>query len=130
MAPSRTAALALLCSRALAFCWECPPGPQFTALEKAAQLVAGAGVQLAIETCVASNARTCTPLPPGDYRFPTSSRSYQLELRNLQRPPSSPLTLDLRGVTFWFTLGALAANATGPVGARSLHLYNCSNIAL
>jgi hypothetical protein len=117
--------LLLVCAaarRARAFCWECPPGPQFSAAEKAAQLRAGAQVLPAIEGCVAAGALACAPLAPGDYRFPLARRGYQLELRGLQRPPSRPLTLDLRGVTFWFTTGALAPPYRGPAGALLLHL--------
>jgi len=132
MAPVR-ALLGLLClslPRARAFCWSCPPGPQFSAVEKAAQLRAGAAVLPAIAACVASGARACAPLAPGDYRFAPSRAGYQLELRGLLRPAANPLALDLRGVTFWFTTSVLAPDARGPSGALLLHLYNCSNIAL
>ena len=124
-------ALALACVArcARAFCWDCPPGPQFSAAEKAAQLVAGATVLAAIEACVASDALSCAPLAPGDYRFPLARSGYQLELRGLRRPLSSPLALDLRGVTFWFTTNEMAPPFRGPAGAQLLHLYNCSNIA-
>ena len=123
--------LALAClSRTRAFCWDCPPGPQFSAAQKAAQLAAGAAVLPAIAACAAGGARTCAPLAPGDYRFPHTRTGYQLELRGLQRPLSNPLTLDLRGVTFWFTTSEMAPPFPGPTGALLLHLYNCSNIAL
>ena len=130
--PSLTTLLALACLvRARAFCWDCPPGPQFSPAEKALQLAAGAGVLPAIAACAAGGTRVCTPLPPGDYRFPPVRKGYQLELRDLHRPPSNPLALDLRGVTFWFTTGALAGPPfRGPAGALLLHLYNCSNLAL
>ena len=130
--PLLALALALACclARARAFCWECPPGPQFSAAQKAAQLAAGAAVLPAIAACVASGARACAPLAPGDYRFPLSRQGYQLELRGLRRPPSNPLTLDLRGVTFWFTTGQMSPPYRGPAGALLLHLYNCSNLVL
>jgi hypothetical protein len=120
----------IILPRAQSFCWSCPPGPQFSAAAKQQQLAMGAGVLPAIEACVASGARTCSPLPPGDYRFPLVRTGYQLELRGLRRPASNPLTLDLRGVTFWFTMAGLSPSARGPAGALSLHLYNCSNLVI
>ena len=53
-----------------------------------------------------------------------------MELRNLTRPSSNPLTLDLQGVTFWFTTPMMAPPFHGTPGAMLLHLYNCSNIAI
>jgi hypothetical protein len=116
--------------RALSFCWACPPGPQFSAAEKEQQLAAGKTVLPAIAACVASGAPTCTPLTPGDYRFPLVRTGFQLELRGLRRPASNPLTLDFRGVTFWFTMAELSPSARGPAGALSLHLYNGSNLVI
>jgi len=128
--PPRAALLLPLLPLARAFCWDCPPGPQFSAAEKAAQLAAGAGVAAAVAACFSSGARACAPLAPGDYRFPLARAGYQLELRGLRRPASNPLTLDLRGVTFWFTTREMAPPFRGPAGADFLHLYNCSNVVL
>jgi hypothetical protein len=129
MRGQRGALLLALAARARAFCWECPPGPQFSPAEKAAQLARGAAALPALESCAASGAAVCA-LAPGDYRFPPARAGYQLEVRGLRRPPANPLTLDLRGVTFWFTTAVMAPPFHGPAGAQLLHLYNCSNVVV
>jgi hypothetical protein len=128
-AKSCTLLVLLLCAtRAGALCWSCPPGPQFTAADKAAQLQRGATVLPAIAACVASNVSTCARPSRLATTAPARPARLPAELAGLQRPATNPLTLDLRGVTFRFT------TAWGPVPgaprASYLHVYNCTNLVL
>ncbi len=103
-------------------------GPEFTEVQKRAQLEAG---KLIVSMVVKSfeNGDHSVRIPPGDYRFGQDSQgpsgyTYPLEFRDLKRDADHTFTIDARGVTFWFDL----TNDQADASHSCIGFINCSNI--
>ena len=110
------------------FSFDAPPGPQFSEIEKQAQLAKGERVMTMVMEAYRSGSKEVR-IPPGDYRFAHKERKgsqgiYPLEFNRLQRDADHPFTIDATDVTFWFDLG----DEQLPPGHSCVGFINCRNI--